>query len=563
MTTTAGYTNDLSSADAFALPTKSVFSVENAGSTSLSLLSSNADTHYSLGMSYMLLLSDCDDDEENIIMKKEWMYKSKLHLVTCGSVYCCMIGRICGVKNYQNPDDIGHVNIDGDSIGWRNFQEEGYLKTAFLSGAGGMRERKLLKVIKVLRERVQDLHSPNSHNDPILKDMKEMLNEIHETINSPDDSMSLLLSLSKMKAKVAVETEKRIKRESLEARRAKYRGHRARIPGATPKSQQSSMKNSQCLKTPGKRQRANTLSPQSSPQPSTKPNENTKSLLTQLHIPVSHEQEQNILSPAAFSKSHTPRTNLQDEDYSLKISTVSNEHKPNSDENKSTTGKKIVPNVNLWEIGSPIFKGAIGGDESLKVLKDSRKELRSPYSSLSSEKKLNLTPKAFDQQKETVSSTLWKNAPSSLKKKGISVPPSKRPKNSSRKKPNLGNVHANYDSKRHNRYRPMMKSNKKVTEVPKPKVVTPVKNVWNIPPKQTTVAAPAAKEYKPRSIIKKKSAIQNVRANYDSKRHNRYRPMIKPGKKGHKGSRNPINPITPPTKTLKHFPKGVFSLCPL
>jgi len=553
MTTTAEYNNDLSSADAFALPTKSVFSLEKVNNTSLSLLSSNADTHYSLGMSYMLLLSDSDEDEENIVMKKEWMFKSKLHLVACASLYSCMIDRICDVDKNENLDDIGHVEIDGYCVGWKNFQQEGYLKSAMKSGVEATTERMLLKVIQILCERVKNIHSPNVHNDPIVKDMKDILSEIQETVASPDDSMRLLLSLSRMKAKVAVQTEKRIKKESLEARKAKYRGHRAKIPGATFKSQVPS-KNPKPTKTPAKRQRANSLSPPSSPQEKAIAKTNVKNVLTPLQIPMSREQEQNILSPAAFSKTQTIKFTPQSKDLPLKNSASSTETMQNKNISTPSSNKIPSSNLNLWEIGTPIFQGVIGGEESLKVLKDSQKDLRSPYPSLKIEKKFNFSPKPVDKQEDNASSMLWKNAPSSLKKKVQPVPPSKRPKNSVRRKPIVGNVHANYDSKRHNRYRPMMKSSKKDIEVPHAKVITPVKSIWNLPLKPlTTSIPPPLKNFKPKSVIKKKSAGQNVHANYDSKRHNRYRPMMKSTTRK---SDSPVSSV----KTFRHASKASFSV---
>lgn len=490
--------------DAFALPTRSLFSLENSNNTSLSLLSSNADTHYSLGMSYILLLCDMEDENDNKIMKKQWMHKSHLHLVACASVYSCMIGRICDVKEYNNADDIGHVTIDGESIGWKNFQEEGFLKTQFFSSDATTKGRKLSTIIQMLRERTKYMKPTNSNNIPIIEAMKEILKEIQETIDSPDDSMKVILSLSKLKAKVASETEQRIKRETL-AGKIKKKGKSSKDSMFLLKSNTKSTKQqsnssivTQTLRkkviAPGKRQRTAVVTPHTSPDGIRPKKTTAKTALTPLKLSVSQEQRQNILSPSAFVKSKSPVDNNGSQN------SLQNANAKLNGRNHTNSMTNTASNLNLWEIGSPIFRDAKGGEESLKVLKESRKELWSPLAKKKTENDVQSVPSIVDSPNDHGASTLWKNAPSSLKTK-----------------------------------------------------VSP-----NVRPQQKF----SNKAKKPKTIIRKKVVVENVHANYDSRRHNRYRPMMKSsGRRKPLDDRPIVSSVTlPPAKTLRNAPKGEFSL---
>ena len=540
--------------DTFVLPTKATFSLENVKSTSLGLLSSNADTHYSLGMSYMLLLSDMEGDDDNDSMQKEWMKKSQLHFMACASVYCCMIGRICDCDGYDNPDDIGHVEFDGEVIGWKNFQEDGYLKLAFGSQITNDNRNRMTssKVIRILRERISHV-KPNDINDiQIINDMKEMLNEIQETVDSPRDSMMVLLGLSKVKAKVAVEAEQRIKNEAMEEGKRNRRRHREKpVALITPKAPKTGhfkspktpllpsmngLSKKQTLSSE-KRKRLATISPASTPD-SMRPIKNPNSVPTHFKLSPHNVQKENDM-------------------------VISNETTNDASVKAYIKAKK---NLNLWDIGSPIFRDTTEDEKKTSKEEDKKDEWAPlPSQNLQSDFKIDSSQKQ------------WKDAPASTR-----VAPMKEKKKALskiRKINATSNVHANYDSKRHNRYRPMMKkkpikkedATKKEEEVVvkldlKPKVVEEEKpSIWKVA--ATATPAQSTQNFPKKSMNKviKKTTTDDVLANYDSKRHNRYRPMMKKKSRAQRVLDERRRKLASsakeaPTTAVKHAPKGNFGL---
>lgn len=205
----------------FDTPAKSAFKFLSVRDTSLALLTSVADTHYSLGMSYMLLIAEDDDDDDDYFsgediqeaesrkraFQKEMLQKSFLHLMTCASVFGSIITKMCSSATSEDKDTFV-VSVGGVDYSWNNLQDEKFMSDANLGYSDeDMRSKRqkhefplFSKIVALIREKVSNLVSGDEVLESIVEGMKEVLNEIQETIDAPEEGLDFLQNLPRIKA---------------------------------------------------------------------------------------------------------------------------------------------------------------------------------------------------------------------------------------------------------------------------------------------------------------------------------------------------------------------------
>ena len=199
-----------------------------------------ADCHYSLAMTYILLASQVEADQNNAAAdeeddtmrrlkkavktsatsenaeneaflgsKEELRRKSTMHYLTCGCTFAGLIGGMCGKKE----EEIAKVEVSGENLEGMWWEDEPKKKAA-TDGKQSHQTHvekegltKFSKALNILRYRVKDLKATDPEQGGVVFDFKELLDEIQETIDSSEESLQAVNDLSKMKAEREGEAE--------------------------------------------------------------------------------------------------------------------------------------------------------------------------------------------------------------------------------------------------------------------------------------------------------------------------------------------------------------------
>ena len=191
-----------------------------------------ADSHYSLGMTYMLLASlketkeneefssnpknkhtslknntlSSENDEMFLGCKEELRRKSIMHYLSCGHTFAGLICMMCGKKE----DEIFRLKVEGENLDGMWWEDEPKKKSASTNDSSNDDQDQMTNFSKAfnrLRDQIKDMKAKKSEDGGDVFEFKEVLDEIQETIDSSDESLKAVHDLSKMKAERENEAE--------------------------------------------------------------------------------------------------------------------------------------------------------------------------------------------------------------------------------------------------------------------------------------------------------------------------------------------------------------------
>jgi len=194
-----------------------------------------ADSHYSLGMTYLLCAAvvaeesatnngkkdDSLSEAEKEVKKSELRRKAVLHYLSCGCSFAGLIANMCG----EDEHEISSVSMDTlESEGMDNFntaawwEEDDEPKKMSAASKKGDNNNKIYNITQKcsnallkIRQKVSKLNLKTTTTTDIseqIHDMKEVLDEIQETIDSSEESVKVVDDLSKMKSEREMEAER-------------------------------------------------------------------------------------------------------------------------------------------------------------------------------------------------------------------------------------------------------------------------------------------------------------------------------------------------------------------
>jgi tetratricopeptide (TPR) repeat protein len=181
-----------------------------------------ADTHYNLGLLFMLLASEGDkqqqqktpdstsaaaaaaptgdeDPQQPLIspeLREEYRHKALTHYLAGGKSFAGQIAFLCGTS----PEEI---TADGDPSG----TEAAGGKTTGMDEAE-LRATAMSATLKAIRARVAKLHAPaGDDGESTIHDLKEILDEIQETMDEADSAKQAIGEVSEMKVQAQAAAE--------------------------------------------------------------------------------------------------------------------------------------------------------------------------------------------------------------------------------------------------------------------------------------------------------------------------------------------------------------------
>lgn len=175
-----------------------------------------ADCHYMLGMTTLLLASGGGESDRNLketsnegsqkleeatFRRKgqieEWRRRAILHYLACGRALGGLLGKLCGVE----PNDISSDGlVAGISMHGQWWDEDEPKKMS----SSSKREEDVRVIcslnLQKIRERVKNFKAKLSEDGATVFDLKEVLDEIQETVDASDESVQAVGDISKLKA---------------------------------------------------------------------------------------------------------------------------------------------------------------------------------------------------------------------------------------------------------------------------------------------------------------------------------------------------------------------------
>ena len=128
--------------------------------------------------------------------------KSARHYVQCSRILAGLIGIMCG----QNPNDVAAADSNLESIDGKKISSEP-TKTSGLDLELSVQEQ-ASAALKVIRDRVAQLNAQDSEDNERVHDLREMLDEIQETLDTSEKDKEGLRDLSLMRKKAEEDANK-------------------------------------------------------------------------------------------------------------------------------------------------------------------------------------------------------------------------------------------------------------------------------------------------------------------------------------------------------------------
>jgi len=166
-----------------------------------------ADCHYNLGMTYLHLATEVPSDvndpikiEELQLKKNEYTNISNQHYLSCGRSLAGVLGKLCNVTDSNSLITI-ETKIDIDPTCAGNGKGKGKSSSATKDCTDGPTEETALtsSAIRRIRENVALL---TAHQDPdkgAVSEIKEILDELQETIDEASSEVKVLQEVSALK----------------------------------------------------------------------------------------------------------------------------------------------------------------------------------------------------------------------------------------------------------------------------------------------------------------------------------------------------------------------------
>lgn len=190
-----------------------------------------ADSHYSLGMTYLLCAAvvaeestnnDKKDDNslseaEKEAKKSDLRRKAVLHYLSCGCSFAGLIANMCGEDEHEissvSMDTLESEGMDdfNTAAWWEEDDEPKKMSAAKKAEKGDNKNitQKCSNALLKIRQKVSKLNLKTTTDiSEQIHDMKEVLDEIQETIDSSEESVKVVDDLSKMKSEREMEAER-------------------------------------------------------------------------------------------------------------------------------------------------------------------------------------------------------------------------------------------------------------------------------------------------------------------------------------------------------------------